>query len=89
MLLAPTDLVPLPDSSGSSTPTPLTAREREVAYLAAEGVSNKYIAERLFLSSRTVENHLSKVFVKLGVSTRLELPEALHPSDASLRFSDG
>ena len=52
-------------------------REREVAYLAADGVPNKAIAEQLFVSTRTVENHLAKVFTKLGVSSRQDLLSAL------------
>lgn len=56
-----------------STPTPLTRREREIASLAAEGLSSKAIAEQLFLSVRTVDNHLSRVYVKLGVGGRGEL----------------
>jgi DNA-binding CsgD family transcriptional regulator len=56
---------------------PLTRREREIAVLAAEGLSSKQIGERLFLSARTVDNHLQRVFTKLGVSRRVELAAAL------------
>jgi DNA-binding CsgD family transcriptional regulator len=55
----------------------LTNREREIALLAAGGVASKEIAERLFLSSRTVDNHLMRVYAKLGVSGRTELGVAL------------
>ena len=58
---------------------PLTARERDVATLAAQGVSSKAIAERLFLSVRTVNNHLQSVYSKLGVTGRRELASALEP----------
>jgi two-component system nitrate/nitrite response regulator NarL len=51
----------------------LTPREREVIALIAEGLKNKQIAERLFISDTTVTHHLSSVFSKLGVSDRLEL----------------
>ncbi len=51
----------------------LTAREQEVIALIAEGLKNKQIAERLFISETTVTHHLSSIFSKLGVSDRLEL----------------
>ena len=51
----------------------LTAREHEVIVLIAEGLKNKQIAERLFISETTVTHHLSSIFSKLGVSDRLEL----------------
>ncbi len=51
----------------------LTARERGVIALIAEGLKNKQIAERLFISETTVTHHLSSIFSKLGVSDRLEL----------------
>ena len=51
----------------------LTSRERLVAELAASGASNAEIAKRLVLSVRTVENHLSRVYAKLGITSRSEL----------------
>ncbi len=55
----------------------LTASERRVAELAAEGLSNKEIAARLFVSVHTVEVHLSHVYAKLGINSRGHLREAL------------
>ena len=49
---------------------PLTSRERDIATLAAQGESSKAIAARLFLSVRTVNNHLQSVYSKLGVTGR-------------------
>jgi DNA-binding CsgD family transcriptional regulator len=54
-------------------PLPLTRREREVAALAARGLGNKQIAERLVVSVRTVGNHLHSVYAKLGVTGRDQL----------------
>lgn len=51
----------------------LTSQERRVARLVAAGASNKDVAAQLFLSHRTVEYHLAKVFTKLGVASRVEL----------------
>jgi DNA-binding NarL/FixJ family response regulator len=51
----------------------LTAREREVIALVTEGLKNKVIGERLFISETTVTHHLSSIYSKLGVSDRLEL----------------
>lgn len=51
----------------------LSAREREVARLAAEGLTAREIGERLFISRRTVETHLANSYAKLGIGSRLEL----------------
>lgn len=51
----------------------ITPREREIITLVGEGLKNKDIAERLFISQRTVRNHLTSIFSKLDVSDRLEL----------------
>jgi DNA-binding NarL/FixJ family response regulator len=51
----------------------LTPRERQVVALVSEGLKNKLIGERLFISETTVTHHLSSVFSKLDVSDRLEL----------------
>lgn len=56
---------------------PLTPREREVAMLAAQGLTSKDVARRLFLSVRTVSNHLQNVYTKLGISRRADLVDAL------------
>ncbi|KRE21004.1 LuxR family transcriptional regulator [Agromyces sp. Soil535] len=52
---------------------PLTPREREIASLAAQGLSSNEIATRLFLSPRTVNNHLQSTYAKLGIRGRHEL----------------
>ena len=60
----------------------LTRREREVAELAARNLTSREIADKLFVSPRTVENHLQRAYEKLGVRGRRELREALgHTKD--------
>nr|WP_276612406.1 helix-turn-helix transcriptional regulator [Kineococcus vitellinus] len=62
----------------------LTAQELQVARLAAEGLSNKEIADRIYLSHRTVSSHLYKVFPKLGIANRHQLREALRGNRLSV-----
>ncbi len=61
-----------------TTPLPLTDREREIVTLAASGLSNRQIAQRLVVSVRTVEGHLYHACAKLGASGRAELTTLLH-----------
>ncbi len=58
---------------------PLTPRESEIAELVATGLTNAQIARRLFLSERTVENHISRAMLKVGVASRTGLAATLRP----------
>ncbi len=66
-LLAASEPQPSPADESSER---LTAREQEVALLVARGLTNRQIAEELSISGRTVENHIGKIFKKLGFSSR-------------------
>jgi DNA-binding CsgD family transcriptional regulator len=55
----------------------LTASERRVAQLALEGRTNRDIAQELFITPKTVENHLGRVYIKLGITSRRQLSSAL------------
>ncbi|MFD0078867.1 AAA family ATPase [Streptomyces sp. NPDC127166] len=59
----------------------LTAQQQQIARLAAGGLSNREIGERLFLSPRTVGSHLYNVYPKLGISSRHQLRDLLHATD--------
>lgn len=82
-----------PPVSPRRTPRPsegscgLTPQQREIALLAAAGLTNKQIGDRLFLSPRTVGTHLYQLFPKLGVTSRAALRDALaeHPADPASR----
>jgi ATP/maltotriose-dependent transcriptional regulator MalT len=55
----------------------LTAQEMQIARLAAEGLSNREIGERMFLSHRTIGSHLHRIFPKLEITARSQLRDAL------------
>ena len=63
----------------------LTASERRIAELAAGGLTNREIAQTLFITTRTVEGHLTYVFNKLNVKGRTELPAALAAPTEAVR----
>jgi DNA-binding CsgD family transcriptional regulator len=67
-----------PALPGAPTTAELTRREREVALLAAGGLSSREIAGRLVVSVRTVDDHLQRAYRKLGVAGRGELARVLH-----------
>jgi DNA-binding NarL/FixJ family response regulator len=81
-LLAAGETVRKPVPGTSST---LTAQENSIARLARDGRTNPEIGAQLFLSPRTVEWHLRKIFTKLGITSRRELHVAL----AQLGHDDG
>ena len=72
-----------PRRAALTGPHALTAAEHRVARLAAEGSSNREIAEQLYVTQRTVETHLTHVFAKLDIRARAELAVALTRSDAT------
>ena len=64
----------------------MTAAEESVAKLVAQGLTNREVAERLFLSPHTVNSHLRHVFAKLGINSRTKLAHVLpaEPNSALL-----
>lgn len=64
--------------SGKDLPFGLSPREHEIALLVADGLGNQQIAERLYLSVRTVETRLSRVFAKIGVTSRVGVATAMN-----------
>jgi DNA-binding CsgD family transcriptional regulator len=66
-----------PRTEALSGPAALTAKERKVAALAAEGQTNRDIAQTLYVTPKTVEVHLTNAYRKLGIRSRRELSQAL------------
>jgi DNA-binding NarL/FixJ family response regulator len=67
---------------GHESRVQLTNQEYEIARMAAQGLSNREIGERLYISPRTVGSHLYKIFPKLGVASRSQLSLALNEHES-------
>ena len=63
--------------AGHTALSALTRRERQVAWLVSQGLTNRRIAQRLHVTDKTIEMHLSNIFAKLGVSSRTETAAAV------------
>jgi DNA-binding CsgD family transcriptional regulator len=74
-----------PRRAALTGPHALTAAEHRVANLAADGHSNRQIAEQLYVTRRTVETHLTHAFQKLDIRSRAELRAALAGDDSATR----
>jgi DNA-binding CsgD family transcriptional regulator len=82
--LAVTDASELPGTPGRQRPVGLlTGRERQIAALVGEGMSNRDIAQQLDISKRTVDAHLEHIFGKLGISSRVQLATQFSPAEPS------
>jgi ATP/maltotriose-dependent transcriptional regulator MalT len=66
-----------PAVAAAARPLPISDREREIAMLVVAGWSNREVADRLFVSVRTVEGHLYRIFAKLGIDDRDQLVHLL------------
>jgi predicted ATPase/DNA-binding CsgD family transcriptional regulator len=71
------DDLPRASSGHSRGDTLLTSREREIAALVSQGLSNREIAQRLVISKRTVDAHVEHIYAKLGVSSRVQLTRVI------------
>lgn len=69
-------------------PSELTATEETIAGLAASGLTNRLIAERIFVSPKTVESNLARVYRKLGIRSRAELGRAIAELDRAKATAD-
>jgi DNA-binding NarL/FixJ family response regulator len=76
-LRAPLAELSTPGLTAAPPDTPLSRREHEIATLVAAGRTSREVAAELVIGVRTVESHLARVFDKLGIRSRAELPDAL------------
>jgi DNA-binding NarL/FixJ family response regulator len=66
----------------------LTPQELQIALMAAEGLTNREIGQRLYLSHRTVGSHLYRIYPKLDITSRFQLRDALASEGATQKSSD-
>jgi DNA-binding CsgD family transcriptional regulator len=74
-----------PANAASGLPLPLSGREREIATLVANGLTNRQIAEHLVVSVRTVEGHLYRIYKQLGINEREQLIRLMRDADPEAR----
>jgi DNA-binding NarL/FixJ family response regulator len=67
-----------PRQSTKESPSGLTERQMEILKLVANGLSNSEIGNKLYISTRTVENHISTIFSKLNIHSRVEAAALVH-----------
>ena len=71
--MPPADAIAYAIAADDAVSSTLSRREREVAVLIASGLTNREIAEQLFLSERTVEGHVARILTKLDFRTRTQI----------------
>ena len=81
----PVSTVPKQEASPGAQPTNLTRRQTEIAALVARGLTNRQIALELVVSGRTVDNHVTNILKKLGLSSREQVAARLAEQPPSLR----
>ncbi|MBP2706794.1 AAA family ATPase [Microbispora sp. RL4-1S] len=81
----PAQAAPSGPATRRTAPASLTERERQIARLVSEGLKNREIADRLYVTQKTVEMHLSRIFAKLGVSNRVGVARALYATSMRSR----
>ncbi|WP_082948298.1 helix-turn-helix transcriptional regulator, partial [Mycobacterium sp. 852014-52450_SCH5900713] len=78
-----------PAFEAAARPLPFSGRERQIAMLVVAGLSNRQIGDRLFISVRTVEGHLYRIFAKLGITNRDQLIDLINRDESDLHASPG
>lgn len=64
-------------------PLGLTGQQRQVARLVAQGMTNREVVERLYISAKTVDYHLGQIYLKFGITSRRQLHRRFGPTDVA------